>query len=303
MADTVKIPGLKQPLPKWGVVAGLGGVGVAVVIYYRNKNAQSTAAAAAPSSTDQYPPDGTVGDPSDPYSTDPATGQTYGDEAIGSGGTFGAFSGDLGGFGGTGWDPSTGMYTDPNGNTCTNPGADGYCPGSGGGPPFSTNDAWSLWVIQQEQTLNPNVNVGQLTDALGLYLAGDPVDTAQKTLVLDAEAIGGPPPVAGPNGYPPNVRLNGNKGGGGNAQNPVSGLRASVRFTQVDLSWNAAKNATSYRVIVKDSKNRQQTQSSTSPHITLHNLAKKDKYTVQVLALPADKTAYAHEARTEFETK
>ena len=281
MAETVKVPGIKQPLPKWAVFAGLGGAGVAIVLYYRSKNQQQPS-----TSTDQYPPDGTVGNPADPYSTDPATGQTYGDEAAGSGGTFGAF-GTGGGFGGSGWDQNTGLYTDPNGNTCTNPGADGYCPGSGpGGPPFSTNDAWSNWVIGQMQALNPNLDTGALTDALGLYLAGQPVDASQKTLVLDAEAIGGRPPVAGPDGYPPNVRTNGGKGGGSTAVNPVTGLKqtGAEGFTGADISWDASAHATSYQVTTD--KGSASMTGTTSARI--HGIGPKhSQATVSVLAKPA----------------
>ena len=283
MAETVHVPGVKQPMPKWAVFAGLGGVGVAIVLYYRSKNAASTPAATRP---DQYPPDGTVGNPADPYSTDPATGQTYGDEAVGSGGTFGAYGG-LGGSGLSGWDSNTGLYTDPNGNTCTNPDGSGYCPGSsGGGPPFSTNDAWSLWVIQQMQTLNPNVNVGDLTDALGLYLAGQPVDPAQKTLVFDAEAVGGPPPVAGTNGYPPNVRTNGSKGGGSSATNPVTGLKqtGAEGFTGADVSWTASAGATSYAVT--SDKGTVSMTGTTSARIGSIG-PKASQATVSVLAKPA----------------
>ena len=282
MAETVKVPGISQPLPKWAVFAGVGGVGVAIVLYYRHK---SQSAQPAATTTDQYPPDGTVGNPADPYSTDPATGQTYGDEAAGSGGTFGAF-GTSGGSAGSGWDSSTGLYTDPNGNTCTNPGADGYCPGSGGGPPFSTNDAWSNWVIGQMQTLNPNLDVGQLTDALGLYLAGQPVDPAQKTLILDAEAIGGPPPVAGTNGYPPNVRTNGHKGGAGTAANPVTGLKqtGAEGFTGADISWSPSQGATSYQVT--SDKGSVSMTGTTSARI--HDIGPKNSQaTVTVLAKPA----------------
>jgi hypothetical protein len=284
MAETVHVPGVKRPMPKWAVFAGLGGVGVAIVLYYRSKSQQNQQPAAT--ATDQFPPDGTVGNPSDPYSTDPATNQTYGNEAAGSGGTFGAF-GTSGGFGGTGWDSSTGLFTDPNGNTCTNPGADGFCPGSGsGGPPFSSNDLWSNWVIQQMQTLNPNLNVGQLTDALGLYLAGQPVDPGQKTLVLDAEAIGGPPPVAGPGGYPPNVRTNGSKGGGGTAANPVTGLKQTGQegFTGADISWSPSAHATSYQVT--SDKGTASLTGTTSARI--HGIGPKNSQaTVSVLAKPA----------------
>src|SRR5215469_14596200 len=98
MADTVKLPGIKQPLPKWGVWGGLGGVLVLIAIYWRNhRNTQAAAARAGadttglasggllPGSTatpgDTFPWDGTYGNPSDPYSMDTSTGQTYGNES------------------------------------------------------------------------------------------------------------------------------------------------------------------------------------------------------------------------------
>lgn len=299
MADEVKIPGIKQPLPKPLVFVGLGGVGIAIVIYYRNKKNQASQQPAA-TSTDQYPPDGTVGDPTDPYSTDPATGQTYGDEAVGSGGTFGAFGG-LGGTGGSGWDPNTGLYTDPNGNTCTNPDGSGYCPGSsGGGPPFSTNQAWASYAEQQLAD-STSGSPGALAAALGLYLAGQEVDPAQVTLIYEAQGVAGPVPVAGPGGYPPNIKTNGHKGGGQLADNPVKGLKAEARYTQADLRWEPSNHATSYRVIVKKGHTRVQTQNLTGTSITLHDLKRKTDYDVQVLALPTK--TYNNEAHTSFKTK
>ena len=259
MADTVKIPGIKQPLPKWAAFAGLGAVGVAIVLHFRNSSSQA-ATTAATTTGGLYPPDGTVGDPTDPYSTDPATGQTYGNEGLGSFGSTGG--GVLAGGGG------------------------GDTGGGSGGPPFSSNDAWSNWVIQQIQTLNPTVNTSDLTDALGLYLAGQPVDPAQKTYVLDAEAIGGPPPVAGPGNYPPNVRTNGNKGGGGNAVNPVTGLKQTGQegFTGADITWQPSPHATSYQVT--SDKGSVSMTGATSARI--HDIAPAhSQATVSVLAKPA----------------
>lgn len=258
MAETVHVPGIKQPLPQWAVFAGVGGTIAAIVLYYRNKNQQAT----APATSSLYPPDGTVGDPTDPYSTDPATGQTYGDEGAGIVGGFGSLT--TGGGGG-----------DTGGDT-----------GSTGGPPFSSNGAWSNWVIGQMQTLNPNLDTGALTDALGLYLAGQPVEPAQKTLVLDAEAIGGPPPVAGPGNYPPNVRTNGGKGGGQTAANPVTGLKqtGTEGFTGADISWSPAAHATSYQVT--SDKGSVSMTGATSARI--HNIAPAhSQATVSVLAKPA----------------
>jgi len=204
MAD-ITIPGTQSKVSKPVAIAGLAAVGVLIVMYYRNKSASAATAAAtasqAASSTDQYPADGTTGDPSDPYSTDPATGQTYGNEAAGSGGTYGAYGTDAAS--GLYYDPETGAYdlSSPYGTTTT---TEPYQ--TAGGPPFSDNSAWSDWVIQELQAQNSSIDVGALTDALGLYLAGQPLTPAQKQYVFDAQAIGDNPPVAGPDGYPPNVK-------------------------------------------------------------------------------------------------
>jgi hypothetical protein len=222
--DTVHVPGMSKPVPKWAAAAGLAVVAVLVIMYFRNKSAAAATAAAAPaaSSTSQYPPDGTTGNPSDPYSTDPATSQTYGNEAAGSGGAYGAYGSgaSLSGSGSYPWDGTYGNTSDPysqdpgTGQTYGNEGTSGSGGYSSGGPPFSTNAAWSAWVIQQMVATNPNQDPGVLTDALGVYLEGQGATAAQKTLIFDAEAIGGPPPVAGTGGYPPNVRAASSTGPG-----------------------------------------------------------------------------------------
>ena len=224
LEGNVKVP-LVGTVPK---KAAAGGVAVVVVLagvyYVRKRQAASTAASAASAagsatSADQYPPDGTTGNPSDPYSTDPATGATYGDENSGSGGTYGAY-GDQGtsAAGGTyPWDGTTGNAADPysldpqTGETYGNQGQVGGVTGSNG-PPFPNNSAWENWAVQQLQTNDPGISQGDLTTALGLYLNGQPVSAAEKTLVFDARGTAGDPPVAGPNNYPPNVRTNGETG-------------------------------------------------------------------------------------------
>lgn len=278
LEGTVKVPGIKQPFPKWAVAAGLAGVGVAIILYYRKKQA---APAATP--TDQYPPDGTVGNPQDPYSTDPATGQTYGNEAVGSGGTFSAFGPDTSGLTGTPDTGTTGPYQTP------------------GGPPFATNNAWADWVTQELQAANPAISAGALINALGLYLAGQPLTAAEKTYVFDAEALAGPPPVAGPGGYPPKVRSDGSKGGKTFAVNPVRGLKAAARYTQVDLHWDPAKHATSYEITWTHGGRKIGSRPLTATHATLHNLREGEYYHIAVLARPAEKGAHA--AAVEIHTQ
>jgi PASTA domain len=205
VADTVTVPGVKKPLPKWAVGAGIGGVAVGIIYYFRKKSAAPATAAAT--STDQYPPDGTTGNPSDPYSTDPATGTTYGDEAAGSGGAYGAFSS-------SGTSDQGVIGYDAGGNPIYAP---GYGPGASGtttgGPPFSTNSDWSNWVIAQLEVNDPNLSTTDVQNAIGAYLAGQPLTAAQKTIVFDATAVGQDPPVAGANGYPPKVLATGTAGG------------------------------------------------------------------------------------------
>lgn len=190
-------------VPKgWVIVVAAGSVGAIGYVLWRRHQAGTTAAAAtttaAPAGTagDPYPPDGSTGNPSDPNSTDPETGMTYGDEQL-----YG------GGYGGTG----LGAFGFPGGTT-TGGGTTGG-PVPGGGPPFSNNSAWFSFV---QQALNGIVDPGALTAALGDYLTGSAASPDQVALIDQAIAAAGYPPVAGANGYPPNIKQGpGGPGGGG----------------------------------------------------------------------------------------
>ncbi|HEY1622121.1 MAG TPA: PASTA domain-containing protein [Streptosporangiaceae bacterium] len=240
-------------VPKKELAIGGAIVGVLVGVYYwRHRQAASTttAAAAAATSTDQYPPDGTTGNPDDPYSTDPATGQTYGDEATGSGGTYGAYD-DTGALDEEGDDyPADGTIGNPSDPYSTDPssgityGDEGYVGGTSSdtgtdGPPFSTNAQWTTYVLSQEQSLGSSTSTDTLQAALGLYLDGQPVSAADQTLIFGAIAIAGDPPVPGANGYPPAVQVTGSQGpgsGGGSGSvivPEVTGQRRETAFAEL----------------------------------------------------------------------
>jgi hypothetical protein len=222
---TVDVPVVGKQSKKL-VIGGGAVVGMLVVVYYVRKKNGAPATAPAGSVTDQYPPDGTTGNSSDLYSTDPATGQTYGDEAAGSGGTLGAFG--SGAASGQYYDPSTGAYdlSSPYGTGGT--GVNSGNPATPGGPPFANNAAWTDWAIQELQAQNVNLDVGALTDALGVYLQGLVPTPAQKTLIFDATAIAGNPPVPGVDGYPPKVKAPAQPGHEATVQVPkVTGLTAT----------------------------------------------------------------------------
>ncbi len=192
-------------VPKgWVIVVGIGSVGAIGYVLWRRHQAgsSSSTAAAAPTTAatgDQFPPDGTVGNPGDPNSTDPDTGMTYGDEQL-YGGAFGsglaaeAFPGSTGGV------------------------VASSTPGPTGGPPFSSNSDWFAYA---EQQLSGVVDSTALTAALGVYLTGRAATADQEALIDQAIAAAGYPPVAGTGGYPPNIKQGGGTGGGGTVPNVV----------------------------------------------------------------------------------
>src|SRR6266702_1396587 len=121
--------------------------------------------------------------------------------------------------------------------------------GYGGPPPpqpITTNGQWAAAVEMSlsQQGYNPLT----ISAALGKYLTGQTVTQNQADLISVALAFQGEPPVPSPSGYPPAVHVGGS-GGGGNAKNPVTGLKVSKGGTTgVDISWSASSGATSYQV-------------------------------------------------------
>lgn len=187
MADTVKLFGspVKKTYVKIGAVVLVAAAGYG---WYRNRQA-GQAAAAAPAAAgagqvtpgDQYPPDGTTGNPSDPYSTDPATGMTYGDEAAG-------------GYDGTGVNGLGGFFG--------NPGLFGGGSGFEGPGEFTSNAYWTQYC---EQVMG-STGDDSISAALGAYISGDGVTATEVSIIEQAIAIAGYPPVAGTNGYPPSIK-------------------------------------------------------------------------------------------------
>lgn len=297
MADTIKVPGIKDPLPKPAVYGGVAITIVAVIVYYRNQKNQAAAAPVpgtglgsgglAPDSgllagdtSSAYPWDGTYGNPSDPYSLDTTSGQTYGNE------------GYLGGFGASG-------------------GGGGGGSGNAPGPPFSNNQQWSAFALQQDGGAHPN-----MTEALGLYLDGQALNADQQDLVYRAQALAGPVPVPGPGGYPPKLRTAGGggkpKGGTVFAVNPVADLRArpanspallpppgggkvpKPKTAGLEITWEKSAHATGYQV---SARNLTAHRTALSPvttaktSYTVSDLQAGDTYEVTVLARPAEKGA------------
>ena len=86
-------------------------------------------------------------------------------------------------------------------------GVSGTTPPVAGTGGFTTNGQWSQQAIVDMQALGTSVDVGTLSAALGAYITGRVVTAAQQSLIDQAIAIEGYPPVAGPNGYPPAMNV------------------------------------------------------------------------------------------------
>jgi PASTA domain-containing protein len=108
----------------------------------------------------------------------------------------------------------------------TGSGSPVYGPGNTGS--FTSNAQWSQYVesyLEQNEGADPTT-VG---NAIGKYITGQPLTADMIQVVQNAIAIGGYPPVAGPNGNPPNyVTANQPTGGGGNPPPPTGILVPNV---------------------------------------------------------------------------
>lgn len=173
---SVKIPGLGPVPRKWFLIVGLGSVGVIAYVLWR-KRQQGPAATAADDTTTA----GTLeGQPCTDASGNPGVYDSSGVCQVSDSALGGYFAGSgAGGVSGT---------TPP-------------VPGTGG---FTTNGQWTQQA--EADMSNTGVDPGALAAALGAYIAGSPVTAAQHSLIDQAIAFEGYPPVAGPSGYPPAVK-------------------------------------------------------------------------------------------------
>lgn len=130
------------------------------------------------------------------------------------------------------------------------------------GTGFVNNASWSQAVMT---TLSSTIqDESGLSAALGKYLTGSYVadGSADESLIQQAIAAEGYPPVSGPNGYPPSINRNppnstggtGSTGGTTNSDPTLpgpTGLHA-VRIDEfgVSLDWNEVPGAIGYKILV-----------------------------------------------------
>lgn len=193
----LKLPGIGKVSKKWVMI--VGGASVVSIGYFLYRRKQAAAAAAAAPATDTT---GTI---------DPLTGDVAGSEQdqadlaamqAGGDGSLGMDGSGLQNFGGF-------LAASPAGATI---------PGAGG---FTTNGEWA----QQAEADLAGVGIDELalSAALGRYLTGQPMSTADEGLANQAIAAENYPPVSGAGGYPPAMHSTPTGSGSGNGTPPPGG--------------------------------------------------------------------------------
>lgn len=187
MPDTIKIPGAGPQPKKTVYLIGGGIVVLAGIVYFRRKKAAATATTAAVT---------------DPNAIDPATGYAYGSTQEAT-----ALAGQS-------------AYQNP------------VNYGGGGGPavsgttinPIATNDQWTQAAVTYLVN-TVGAPAGDVSSALGAYVAGQALSPSQIDYVHQAIAGVGPAPQAGANGYPPSIKTGAPASASYSITNPPPGTR------------------------------------------------------------------------------
>jgi hypothetical protein len=238
--DTVKLP-IAGPVKKKTAAAVLISLaGIAAILWYRRSRSSgspgSATAAAGATVTD---PAGNVCS-----AVNPATGYCPGTaedlSAQQQGGLASADTSSEGMY----YDPATGLYD------LTSP----YSGQGGGSTGYTSNAQWSAAA---EQGMGSD-GADAIAAALGKYLLGLPLTSDQVTIIEQAIATAGQPPIPGPGGYPPSYKTahgGGGGGGGGTKPKPKKPARApsgthtsNITWNSAMLGWQKVTDATSYRV-------------------------------------------------------
>lgn len=216
------MPSLKN-IPKSALYAGgVVGVGLGIYVYVKHKSNKNTAASTVAGQPGYGYGYGGYGYSNPPIGGAATTPYEYGYGQYGYG--YYGYGGEFAGLGGYG--SSTPPYAAPSVAT-TNAGwaqaAESYLSGTGG------------------------ANAVTVGDALGKYITGQSLTANQQSLVEEAIAFEGYPPVPGANNYPPNMHSVGTTGQGGTTG---AGTKTVEADGKQDLSQFAhAHNTTGGKLI------------------------------------------------------
>jgi hypothetical protein len=121
--------------------------------------------------------------------------------------------------------------------------------GSTGSTGFTSNPQWAQ-AAEDYLVQNTGANAAVTGNALGKYIVGSPVNDSDHSIINQAIAFEGIPPVPGADGFPPGIRTAPPEG----TPPPVakapdaapSGLSQTPHGSTVNFGWSAVSGATGY---------------------------------------------------------
>jgi hypothetical protein len=269
----LKLPGVGHVSKRWLMIVGVVSVGSVGYFIYRRKQT-AAAAAAAPAASDST------------GATDPLTGDVAGSAQD---------TADLAAMQDGGGGIGTDGIGDYGGYLAASP-AGAAIPGAGG---FTTNAEWA----QQAETDLGGLGITEtaLAAALGHYLTGSQLATGEQSLVDQAIAEEGYPPVSASSGYPPAMRTSatstsgtgtttGTTTGTGTSglagAGPISNLQPkSQTATSVTMGWNKSAGASGGYAWTLTGNGASKSGKTTRTSVTVTGL-KKGTYNFSVQGLP-----------------
>lgn len=120
---------------------------------------------------------------------------------------------------------------------------------------FSSNGQWVQAVVEYMLTNNLVEDSTNLSTALGRYITGAYATAEEQSLIQQAIAVEGFPPVAGTNGYPPSINKTPPTTSGTPAAPPptVSGLHlTSAGTTSLTFGWSYGATKPDYQLVYLD---------------------------------------------------
>lgn len=115
---------------------------------------------------------------------------------------------------------------------------------------FSSNGQWTQAVVEYFNTNVSGTDIGLLTAALGKYVTGAYVNDSEVSLVQQAIAAQGYPPIAGQSGYPPSLNRTAPTGPPAAMTAPKNIKALRVDKKGVSLDWDALSGAKGYKVYI-----------------------------------------------------
>lgn len=249
LEGTVKTPfGVAQKKTVLVLVGGAAGLGA--IVWYRQRNLGGSDTA--------VPTDGEI---------NPATGYVYGSPEDAAALTA------LQGY-------QSPIVNDPTGG------------GSGSTPPsnigYASNGQWVQGVISYMTSNGLVEDPSKLSSALGKYITGSAPTDEEKSLITQAIAVQGYPPIAGPSGFPPNINTSAPVPP---STNPTMvappGLKLlSAGPTSLRIDWGTVPNAKGYRV----TKNGAYYAAPFVTSVEIYGLKKNTTYRIAVQAVAPNGT-------------